>query len=67
MTHSQVVTPEKSPYCQLSGRIKFPQVDQEKGHRFEVPWGQQSSVIRVSACTVLFSDIRVQTGSLTFG
>lgn len=36
-------------------------------HSFEVYWGQQRSVITVSACTVLFPDIRGQTGSLTLG
>ena len=35
-----------------------------KAHSFEVYWGQQSSVISVSARPVLFPDITVQTGSL---
>lgn len=68
MTCSKLGTPKRSVRCQISGRVFLTQSGGAgKACSFEVYRGQQSSVISVSAWTVLFPDIRVQTGSLTQG
>lgn len=75
MTHPKLVPSKKiikkKKVCALSvsGSVQFltQSGGVRKAHSFEVYWGHRCSVISVFACTVLFPDIRVQTGSLTQG
>lgn len=60
--HDIFQTPKKSDLWEVEVLIQPGGVG--KAHSFEVYWGQQSSVISVSARPVLFPDITVQTGSL---
>lgn len=58
-----------SSFCQISGKVE-PRAQSggvRKPHNFEVYFGHSSSAIGVSSCSLLGSDIRDQTGSLTQG